>query len=603
MFFFFYSFQQYYEVTRDLPVLPPRRPGDLPITSSTENIYESIRDNETYYGIKDDSLKRDIKQGTLSESVAQEIFSQSSLDDDAYAVVPDLMVPSDTFPSEKGAPVLPNQDKTTSLNKETNRINDESGYLLPEGDDDVDVSVFGLAFPSKRNSSTDQVSSFKVGKATSLVDESGYLLSRATEQHENDNSTRQSAGGVGYFSPRNHDLIKKKSSTYPASLQNDAEMIRHTYFGYNDSSEDVQHGRVDTQNMEDKEYCDINQDDNTSRSKIAQCQKYETIGDPISPSSAVDDIGYLVPSGDEEKKKRPSLPSIPMKRESTGDGNRRVSLKSAVVVEKSIGCVISSDDDGYTADDLQIQHSYLDLADVIQKSTVKDQESGDSEHAKYSQITAETSTCDSKEYTVKGKDGTGLLDQMPGLVDDLGYLVLSTEEQSQSQNLVSPLVDDGGYLVPNFELVDMIKRHASQSATKNPQNPGLDDIQHSYFGLNDSVSGTEENRGDGAGDDIAYSEIAPNDTSNKKKNVVYDSIDQHVPSSSDTVDNAPEDLRHIYFDSADLVQQQRQGVSHQSEASGRRKTLGGGKAHTRPEEGNVQTTILDQFGYLILDKT
>ena len=228
----------------------------------------------------------------------------------------------------------------------------------------------------------------------------------------------------------------------------------------------------------------------------------------------------------------------------------------------------------------------------------------DSEEAKYSEITAETSTCDSKENTVKGKDGTALHDQLLGLVDELGYLVLSTEEQSQSQNLVSPLVDDGGYLVPNIELVDMMKRQASQAASKKPQNPGLDDIHHSYFGLNDSVSGTEENRGDGAGDDIAYSEIAPNDdTSNKKKNVVYDSIDQHILSSSDTADNAPEDLRHIYFDSADLVEQQRQGASHHAEASGRVKTLVGGKAHTRPEDGNMQKNNLDEFGYLMLDKT
>ena len=614
-FFFFplFLFQKYYEVSRDLPVIPPRRQGDLPITSSTENIYESIRDNETYYGIKDDSLKRDIKLGTLSESVAQEIFSPSYLDDDAYAVVPDLIAPSDTFPSEKGAPVLPNQDKITSLNKETNRINDESGYLLPEGDDDIDVSVFGLAFPSKRNSSTDQVSSFKVGKATSLVDDSGYLLSRGREQHENDNSTRQSAGGVGYFSPRDHDLVKNKSSTYPASLQNDAEMIRHTYFGYNDSSEDVQHGRADTQNTEDKGYCDINPDDNTSRSKIAQCQKYETIGDPLSPASAVDDIGYLVPSEDEEKKKRPSLPSIPMKRESTGDGNRRVSLKSAVVVEKSIGCAMSSDDDddddGYTADDLQIQHSYLELTDVIQKLTMKDQESGDSEHAKYSQITAETSTCDSNE--VKFNDGTGLPDQMPvpGLVDDLGYLVLSTKEQSPSQIPVSPLVDDGGYLVPNIERVDM-KRQTSQSATVDPINSGHEDIQHSYFGLTDSLSGTKENRPDGPRDDLAYSEIGPNDvtpsTSNKQKNLAYDSIDQHIPSSTDADKFDSEDLQHIYFDSEDLLEEQSQGISHYAsshEASRRRGTLGGRKEHTNPKEGEMQRNSFDEFGYLILDNT
>ena len=584
-------------------MLPPRRPGDLPLSSSTENIYESIRDHETYYGIKDDSLKRDIKLGTLSESVAQEIFSPSSLDDDAYAVVPDIMVPSDTFPSEKGAPVLPNKDKTKSLSKKNNGIIHESGYLLPEGDDDIDVSVFGLAFPSKRNSSTDQASSFKVGKATSLVDDSGYLVSRAREQHENDNSAPQPVGGLGNFSPRIDDIVKKKSSTYPTPMQNDAGMIRHTYFGYNDSTDDV-HGSEDTQNAENREYCDINPDEGIPRPNMAQCQKYKTIGDTLSPSSVVDDTGNLVPNEQEQSNKRQSLRSIFMKRESTGGRNRRVKLETGLVGGEDIVSWVGSDDNGYTADDLQIQHSYLDLADVIQKLSVKDREVGDSEQAKYSEISAETSTCDSKEYTVKGKDGTGLHDQLPCLVDDLGYLVLSTEEQSQSQNLVSPLVDDGGYLVPNIELVDIMKRQASQSATKNPQNPGLDDIQHSYFGFNDSLSGNKENRPDGPGDDIAYYEIgSDDDTSNKKKKVVYDSIHQHVPSSSDTADNAPEDLRHIYFDSADLVEQQRQGVSHRAEASGRRTTLGGEKPHTRPEEGNVQNNNLDQFGYLILDKT
>ena len=585
-------------------MLPPRRPGDLPVSSSTENIYESIRDHETYYGIKDDSLKRDIKLGTLSEAVAQEIFSPSSLDDDdAYAVVPDLMVPLDTFPSEKGAPVLPNKDKTKSLSKKNNGIIDESGYLLPEVDDDIDVSVFGLAFPSKRNSSTDQVSSFKVGKTTLLVDDSGYLVSRDREQHENDNSAPRPVGGLGNFSPRTDDIVKKKSSTYPTPLQNDAGMIRHTYFGYNDSTDDV-HGSEDTQNAENREYCDINPDEGFPRPKMAQCQKYETIGDTLSPSSVVDGTGTLVPNEQEQSNKRPSLRSISMKRDSTGGRTRRVKLETGMVVGDDIASGVGSDDNGYTADDLQMQHSYLDLADVIHKLSVKDQEVGDSEQTKYSEITAEASTYDSKVNTVEGMDGTRLHDQMPGLVDDLGYLVLSTEEQSQSQVPVSPLVDDGGYLVPDIELVDMMIRQASQSATKNPQNPGLDDIQHSYFGLNDSVSGTEGNRRDGAGHDIAYSKIAPNaDTSNKKKNVVYDSIDQHVPSSSDAADNAPEDLRHIYFDSADLVQQQRQGVSHQSEASGRREALGGGKTHTRPEEGNVQNNNLDQFGYLILDKT
>ena len=566
-------------------MLPPRRPGDLPVSSSTENIYESIRDHETYYGIKDDSLKRNIKLGTLSESVAQEIFSPSSLDDDAYAVVPDLMVPSD------------NKDKTKSLSKKNNGIIDESGYLLPEVDDDIDVSVFGLAFPSKRNSSTDQVSSFKVGKTTSLVDDSGYLVSRAGEQHENDNSAPQPVGGLGNFSPRNDDLVKKKSSTYPTPMQNDAGMIRHTYFGYNDSTDDVQHVSGDTQNAEDKEYCDINPDGDSSRSKMAQCQKYETIGDTLSPSSVVDDTGNLVPNQQEESHKRPSLRAIAMKRESTGGRTRRVKLETGMVVGEDIVSVVGSDDNGYTADDLQIHHSYLELTDVIQKLSVKDQEVGDSEQAKYSEITAETSTWDSKENTIKGKDGTALHDQVPGLVDELGYLVLSTEEQSLSQIPVSPLVDDGGYLVPSIDCVDEMKRLTSQSATKNPLNPGLDDIHHSYFGFNDSLSGNNENRRDGHGDDIAYSEIGPDDdTSNKKRNVVYDSIDQHVPSSSNTADNASEDLRHIYFDSADLVEQQRQGASHHAETSRRVKTLGGGKAHTRPEEGNVQNTNFDQFG-------
>ena len=357
-------------------MLPPRRPGDLPLSSSTENIYESIRDHETYYGIKDDSLKRDIKLGTLSESVAQEIFSPSSLDDDAYAVVPDLMVPSDTFPSEKGAPVLPNKDKTKSLSTKNNGIIDESGYLLPEGDEDVDVSVFGLAFPSKRNSSTDQVSSFKVGKSTSLVDDSGYLVSRAREQHENDNSAPQPVGGLGNFSPRNDDLVKKKSLTYPTPMQNDAGIIRHTYFGYNDSTDDVQHVSGDTQNAEDKEYCDINPDGDSSRSKMAQCQKYETIGDTLSPSSVVDDTGNLVPNEQEQSNTRPSLRSISMKRESTGGRTRRVKLETGMVLGEDIGSVVGSDDNGYTADDLQIHHSYLELTDVIQKLSVKDQEVG-----------------------------------------------------------------------------------------------------------------------------------------------------------------------------------------------------------------------------------
>ena len=529
-----FSQQKYYEISRALP-LPPRRPGDLPVASSTENIYESIRDQETY-GMVENSLKRHTKQATLTEAIAQELFTPSPTDDDAtYAVVHDLKAPSDSDLEKNGSsqheddkflssalPVSPIDDNSKVLNRKDEGIIDESGYLLPKEDSDIDLSVFGMAFPSKQSSHLDKSDKDSgtpvITKHTSVVEGSGHLLFNAKKL----NSFPRFEVRLGDLLSQSDDLPHRRTSMNASMMHNNAEMIKHTYFGYDDSNED---GCEDKHSIEDKEYCHIHPNDDSSRSKVAQCQKYETIGDPVSPPSEVDDIGYLVPSEDIQRKSRASLPPIPMKQKSSGDETSRLNLESEEVVKHTTGCVMGSDGDKYTADDLQIQHSYLELADVIQNLSVKGQEAGDSDHAKYSEITAETSTCDSKENTVKGKDGTGLLDQLPGLVDDLGYLVLSTEEQSESQIPVSSLVDDGGYLVPNIEHVDLMKRQTSQFVTMNPQNPGIDDIQHSYFGFNDSLSGTNGNRPDGPRDDIAYSEIGPDDdTSNKKKRVVYDSI-------------------------------------------------------------------------------
>ena len=132
------------------------------------------------------------------------------------------------------------------------------------------------------------------------------------------------------------------------------------------------------------------------------------------------------------------------------------------------------------------------------------------------------------------------------------------------------------------------------------ENYAAPDLQHSYFGFQDSLLKRENNNQDVSNEDRNYSSIDPSDDScksNVKTDVHCDSIDQHVPvpANEDGIDSEDVQLGHIYFDSEDIPHQQRQNISHYTSSSD--------GSRSGDSERQLAVARVDGFGYLILDKT
>ena len=359
---------------------------------------------------------------------------------------------------------------------------------------------------------------------------------------------------TGYLVPNVGERLKGELRTDHNAKQNPqsttrASSLRHTYFGYCESDDGGEDNHQENDDVRGKEYCDINFDANSAGSQRVQYIKYDAIPNPASNTSQVDD-GYLLPNEED------------------------VEFDYAIAT---------------------IQHAYMDFQDVLGKNEAS------GEGNKYCEITADKGS--SKTRVSKKMNSNPIPAQHGSSVQDQwGYLVVTADED---QSEVAPHFENesAAYLVPDVEECDQTHTQISQitqSGTTADEDCAAPDLQHSYFGFQDSFLKRENNRQDLPKEDRTYSSIDPSDESCKSKantDVHYDSIDQHapVPSNADGIDSEEVKLGHIYFDSEDIPHQQRQNISHYASSSD------GGMSGD--SERHLAVPRVDGFGYLILDKT
>ena len=444
--FSMFTFQKYYEVSRVLPDLPPR-PGNLLNSTSNDNIYESIWDKEAkcFRGNPLIDHHKDSGQTIMMNHQGPKcdgsMYADVS-DDDAYDDDDDGIPFPGCALSTAGKLAGLDQKRGGSIK---NRFEDRS---KTEGKDDDDFATLTMLSPLKRRSSStlDSNKSISIEESSMIID-SDYLIPDVPNQIKIE-VLPSPPSVTGHQGPNLDESLKVVPETSKQNVDCKFETleIQHTYFGMDDTDAFTEDRSHDNEVAEEREYCDINFEANSSGSEMVHFVKCEAIPIPASILSVVEDVGYNLPNEEEL------------------DGSKTPSSSAK-----------SKDNDANTT----IQHSYMDLEDIFEMGAMpggsgkgnKDFESDADESARAEAITTKESS-----VSCPARPGSRML-------DDWGYLMLTAAEQSDA---MSPAGKEGAYPVNGVEGHGDIRARSSTEMIATGD--CIDsDLQHSYFGFKDSI--------------------------------------------------------------------------------------------------------------------
>ena len=481
------------------PALPPKPHGELPL-SSTENIYETIRDNEP--PCLNESLSKNNQELTSGETMIEKL--DPVIAEDIYATIPDMKTlrhttePVDMLVNGANQSAisallhtpregLTEVDGNISGTTNTEQIIDESGYLQPKQDNEPDFSIFAMAFPTESNNLTNGQSN---------------LDQRCTKQHLVDDlsdpklkdrvPTKASVDDMGYLMPL-EDLQNDTETPYASSVDNCVKVrdavqeipITSTDVG-NDADQRIYYS-LDDYSSEGRKYYDIGPS-KASQCNVKRLEEANKVGSSVTKEEPFDEQGYLVP-GVQEFYPRPSAsmqPFCPVNETSTVVP--QIPKNSDISTTKRAFRSIYIDKVGDT-----LKHTYCGMDDFSEGCDLECPVAIGNHDKKYCKIGQDANGySDSEQPNYRAHDTEDTGNSFQHLIDDLGYLVLTLEE---TENAISPnlrILDDSGYLLPSVGGYEKADETLSSSIVKEQGETESSKILHSYFGFKDSLKQSEK---------------------------------------------------------------------------------------------------------------
>ena len=543
------------------PALPPKPLGELPL-SSTENINETIRENETH-GLKE-SLSKKIHQLTSGETMTGK--HNPGIAEDIYATIPDMTTPRETTEQVDKLVNGANQSSISALlhtppqgltevdghtSGTTNReqIIDESGYLQPKQDNEPDFSIFAMAFPTESNNLTN-------GQINNLDQ-------RCTERHLVDDLSdpklkvqvpnKASVDDMGYLTPL-EDLQNDTETPYASSVDNcfrvrDAVQeipITSTDVG-NDADQRIFYS-LDDYSSAGRKYYDIGPS-KASQGSVKILEEANNVGSYATKEEPIDEQGYLVPGVEEYPRVSASMqPFCPVNE--TSNVVPQIPENSDISTTKRTFRSINIDMVGDT-----LKHTYFGMDDFSEGCDPECPVAIGNRDKKYCKIGQDADGYSGSEQPNTREhetDDTG--NSFQHLIDDLGYLVLTLEE---TENTISPnlrILDDSGYLLPSVGGHEKADETLSSSIVKEQGETESSKILHSYFEFKDSLKQSEKPC------ETLLSSMVRGERETRSpeifhsyfgfKDAVEDSETADETSSSDT-----QQIRHSYFGFRDVLEE------------------------------------------------
>ena len=528
--------------------LPPKPHGELPL-SSTENIYETIRDNEP--PCLTESLSKNIQDMTSGETMTEKL--DPGIAEDIYATIPDMktlrhtrepvdMLVNGVNQSSISALLHTSPEGLTEVDGHTSgttnkeQIIDESGYLQPKQDNEPDFSIFAMAFPTESNNLTNGQSNLDQ-RCTErhLVDDLSYPKLKVQVPN------KASIDDMGYLMPL-EDLQNDTETPYASSVDNCVKVrdavqeipITSTDVG-NDADQRIYYS-LDDYSSEGRKYYDIGPS-KASQCNVKRLEEANNVGFSVTKEEPFDEEGYLVPGVQEYPQPSASMqPFCP------------VNETSNVVPQIPKICDISTTKRAFRS-------IYIDKVG------------------------------DTLKHTYCGMDdfSEGCDPECPVAIGNHDNLVLTLEE---TENTISPnlrILDDSGYLVPSVGGHEKADETISSSIVKEQGETESSKILHSYFGFKDSLKQSEKpcetvlssmDRGEreirsseifhsyfGFKDTVADSETADETPSSEIKTEAEIGSSEiltsaHSPSAAtNECDADTQQIRHSYFGFSDVLEE------------------------------------------------
>ena len=571
------------------PALPPKPHVELPL-SSTENIYETIRDNEP--PCLNESLSKNIQERTSGETMTEKL--DLGIAEDIYATIPDMKTlrhttePVDMLVnganqfSSSALLHTPPQGLTevdghTSGTTNTEQIIDESGYLQHKQDNEPDFSIFAMAFPTESNNLTNGQSN---------------LDQRCTERHLVDDLSdpklkdqmpnKASVDDMGYLMPL-EDLQQDTETPYASSVDNCVKVrdaVQEIPITSTDVGNDA-HQRIyyspDDYSSEGRKYYDIGPS-KASQGSVKLLEEANNVGSSATKEEPFDEQGYLVPGVEEYPRPSASMqPFCPVNE--TSNVVPQIPENSDISTTKRTFRSIYIDKVGDT-----LKHTYCGMDDFSEGCDLECPVAIGNHDKKYCKISQDANGYSGSEQpNNRGHDTEDTGNSFQHLIDDLGYLVLTLEE---TENAISPnlrILDDSGYLLPSVGGYEKADETLSSSIAKEQGETESSKILHSYFGFKDSlkqsekpcetvlssmVRGERETRSSeifhsyfGFKDAVEDSETADETSSSEIKTEAETGSSEiltsaHSPSAAtNECDDDSQQIRHSYFGFRDVLEE------------------------------------------------
>ena len=451
------------------PALPPLPQAEL-YSLTGENIYETIRDNETTLHEEDRSKKcnEPLAPGNPISRKHDPVISEST---------------NSTIPTNNSSISAVHHASALVTPRDIKQITDESGYLNPTQENEPDFFNVPSALSTEGKCLTHQhlnppQGGNEVHLSEGLTDpkhnDQELVESRELENvmaddwHLVPREERQNADTPNALSDNTGIRCNKLRNDLASSWDEGNSAIKErVYYSLDDDS------------SEERKYYDVG----SAKASQGPLTKGNSKIGPTSKQESVDDQGYLVPGVEEFPRLVTSVEPLRPNKETTCFVPYFPATSDKTTTKSTFPTV-----DNDTEDD-EVRHTYFGLDDFSEDGDP--QCLGINDGQKF-EIGHDDNCVSGSKLTNRKDHGTGdSINSIQHLIDELGYLILNDEESETIRSESLHLIDDTGYLLPNVKDHKVARDTSSSSFVRDEGDNGNVDIVHSYFGFKDRLGGDE----------------------------------------------------------------------------------------------------------------